>query len=341
MLKETMIQTDTVQAETIQNVARKMPKFKLSKPKDELDRAIKAFLTGETGKFGKYVAVANALVYRTIITSRNGTEQELGQNVIALRIERNGETLYIGNSSVLPLVGRTVSFGNERLNRGVTDVQTRLSRHIQMIPFSVFTEANLDLTKINILARGPEMDVVRTESKWDSKTHKNVKFDVNVHFTGSSLFTVEGRTFLFDIDQREIKHKIFNAFLVELKKPVKTIEAAYASLKPQAVIDAEAKGLKVKRQGEWFFIPVNGEFDAVKARANRWDKKEFEPLTLQAGPNRPNTVSKYARDGKGGNVVTGIVEHSGREHAALKLDGWYQPVPNTSVQSFTLTGDVD
>lgn len=321
--------------------ATPLPQFKFTAPVDDIDKAIQAFLTGKVGKFGKYLAVKNALVYRTIITSKNGTKQELGQNIIALKLERQNETLFVGNSSILPLIGRSVSFGRQSLNGSVTEVQTRLSRYIQMIPFSVFTEAGLNLTEIQILDRGPELTVTRTELRYNSETRENDKIDVDVHFTGASLFTVGGKTFLFDIDRREIKHKIFNPFLVELTKNAQTISEAYNGLKPKEVKDAEAKGLEVKRQGEWFFIPVKGKFSPVAARPNRFDKKEFEPLTLRAGNNRPNNASKYATLEDGTHVVSGYVEHSGREHAKLILDGWFRAVPNTSVQSFTLTGDVD
>jgi hypothetical protein len=36
-----------------------------------------------------------------------------------------------------------------------------------------------------------------------------------------------------------------------------------------------------------------------------------------------------------------VVSHSGREHAYLRLKGWWMAVPNTSVKNFTVTGDVD
>lgn len=348
MLKDT--QNQQSQSETFANqvliknvLAKALPKFKFKKPQDDIDKAIQCFLTGGTGKFGKYFAVANALVYRTILTERNGTVQEVGQNVIALKIVRENETILIGNSSVLPLVGRSVSFGRESLNSGVSEVQTRLSRYIPMIPFSVFTEAGLNLNKLSILERGPEMTVTRVEEKYNSKTRENDKIDVQVHFTGASLFQVETKTFLFDIDQREIKHKIFNAFLVELTSPVKTISEAYQSLKPQEVIDAEKAGLEVKRQGEWFFIPVKGDFDAVMHTPN-WGNDKGKtvamPLDLRAGNNRPNKVTQHAKVGKE-IFVSGRCEHSGREHATLMLKGWFKAVPNTSVQSFTLTGDVD
>jgi hypothetical protein len=341
MFTEKQIQKEATQDETVTKlVAKTLPKFKFKKPADDIDKAIQCFLTGNTGKFGKYFAVKNALVYRTIVTSNNGSDQELCQNIIALRLTRPSGDLFIGNSSILPLIGRSVTYGNEHLNRSVQPVQTRLSRYITMIPFSVFTEANLDLTQIEVLDKGPEETVTRIEQKWDARKKEDVPVDVEVHFTGASVFRVENKTFLFDIDRREIEHKIFNAFLVELTKPVATVKEAYDSLMPDEVKQALKKGLDVKRQGEWFFIPVKGEFEPVKARPNRWDKKQFEPLTLRAGENRPNTASKYHVDGKT-QLVSGLVEHSGREHANLVLKGWYKPVVNTSIQSFTLTGDVD
>lgn len=319
---------------------KKMPTFKFKKPVDDIDKAIQCFLKGETGKFGKYLAVKNALVYRAIKTENHGVNMEVVQDIIALRVDQPySETIFLGNSSVLPLIGRTVSFGREHNNKSVTEVQTRLSRYIQMIPFSVFFESGLNLMNIEILARGPEKTVIRNEEKYNAKTRENDIIPVEVHFTGASLFKVEDKVFLFDIDQHEIKHKIFNAFLVQLKESASSIEQAYENLKPQAVKDAEKQGLEILRQGEWFFIPVQGEFEAKKA-TSQWSKLEFEPLTLRAGRNRPNNVTKHSKV-DGVEYVTGIVEHSGHEHASLTLKGWYLPVPNTSIESFTLTGDVD
>lgn len=310
---------------------------------DYIGRAIDAFLSGEVGKFDKYLAVKNALVYRTL-SNHNG-KSRVRQNIIALRLE-SGEV--IGNSSILELIGRNVSFGRESLNRSIVEVQTRISQLITMIPFGVFIEANLNLNKFKVLARGSEESILRKipnpkYNDYDAKAKNLPKFlEETVHFTGASLFDVDGKIFLFDIDRREVEHKIFNPFLVEIPKQVSTIEDAYQSLKPIEVLEAEAKGLKVLRQGEWFFVPVSGEFEAMRD-PNRWDKKEFVPLTLRAGMNRPNSVSKYSviDGGAGGHVVSGYVEHSGREHAKLILNGWFKAIPNTSTRSFTITGDVD
>ena len=75
------------------------------------------------------------------------------------------------------------------------------------------------------------------------------------HFVGAMLIEVKEKQFLFDIDRRELKHYRFNPFLSELPKKTNTIKQAYEILKPKEVKEAEKKGIKVKRQGEWFFIP--------------------------------------------------------------------------------------
>jgi hypothetical protein len=39
--------------------------------------------------------------------------------------------------------------------------------------------------------------------------------------------------------------------------------------------------------------------------------------------------------------VLGTVTHSGREHEPVELKKWCLAVPNTSVKSWTIRGDVD
>lgn len=315
----------------------KPKRFKFIKPKDDIDKAIQAFLSNETGKFSTYVSTKNALVYRNLSQTGHG-EVNMRQDIVAIKIERSGEeTIYLGNSSILPNIGRSVNWGNERLNRSRTEIQTRLSVLIPMLPFGAFIEAGLDLFKTKIIEQGPEETVTRTREVYNNKTRKMDKVLEDVHFTGASVFNVEDKYFLFDIDRREVKHKIFNPFIVELVGPVSTVKEAYESLKPQEVKDAESKGLEVKRQGEWFFIPLKETFEPVK---NRNDGKDSMG-NLRASNNRPNYVSKYHGTHAKIIAVSGIVEHSGREHAKLMLKGWYKPVPNTSVKSFTITGDVD
>lgn len=76
------------------------------------------------------------------------------------------------------------------------------------------------------------------------------------HFIGACLFKVGKTSFLFDVDRQEVKHRLFNPFVAVVKGEPTNITEAYEMLKPEAVVAAEKKGLEVKRQGEWFFIPA-------------------------------------------------------------------------------------
>lgn len=380
MLRDTNVVTEDNREITKSIEERIYPKVKLPKIANRyIERALDCFLnTSETKKkFGHYFIDGNELYYRTVVTERGHAHLE--ENLVAVKLPRANGTLVLGNSSALPLIGRRSAWGNEVLNRNETEVQMALSQVVQMIPFNVFAEAGLNLDTIQIVARGKEEKITRTRftGKYDRKGHRIFK-DETVHFTGASLFSLEGekglRYFLFDIDRREIKHKIFNAFLVELPSKAESIEAAYAVLKPGIVSEAEASGLKVQRQGEFFFIPVS------KSEASKLDKlKGFvKTLELRTGNNRPNdgkglqiyegtpvpdlsrfgssTVTKLKPkqklsldqwrkvknlEQKSEYYFTGKVEHRGREHAALLLKGWYRVVPNTAQRSFTIRGEVD
>jgi hypothetical protein len=294
--------------------------------------------------------------------------RSLKQDVIASKLDNNGQPFVLGNSSILSLIGRTVSFGHSRVNRHVTNVQNRLSEVIPMLPFTVFQQADLDFRKIKILEQSKPESVTRKNPQ--PKYLKNGKIDPStefetVHFTGASLFEIDGVTFLFDLDRNELKHKRFNPFLVKLTKPVTTIKQAYESLKPDDVVKAETQGLKVKRQGEWFFIPADTE---TSQRLNTFKDRipdSVKQITLRAGNNRPNYATGIQLH-KGNAVtserglreqdeiknarivateseyyVTGKVTHSGREHEDLNLKQWYKALPNTAIESFTITGNID
>jgi hypothetical protein len=296
-------------------------------------------------------------------------------NIVAKKVKQDDKTLLLGNSSILPLIGRTVAYGNESRNEKETKVQEIMSsdNDFQMIPFTVFSQANLDLNKFRLIEKGisetlPRRIELRDWSKGEYKTTYKVE---NVHFTGSSLFEVDGKYYLFDVDRREVKYNIFNPFLAQLPKQVSTIKEAYEILKPKQVLEAEKQGLEVLRQGEWFFIPTSkpkikkltklekmiilgnsASFNEDLIKLLGLNKKELEKQAiellkevpkqqnLQVGNSRPNTVSLLVQQGEK-VFCSGIVKHTGREHADLKLNNWYLAVPNTSNENFTITGDID
>jgi hypothetical protein len=298
---------------------------------------------------------------------RQITVKTLRQNVIAMKLMRPDGLLIVGNSSVLELIGRRVAFGRELRNRAETSVQLELSKHVPMLPFSVFEQAGLDIQSLQVIAQAGAESVTRKyetgrmiKVKGSEEKTPEIKTET-VHFTGASVFKVGASCFLFDIDRREIEHEIFNPFLVKLPRAVESIQAAYDLLKPDAVKAAEKAGLTVLRQGEWFFIPVAetvaAKLDGIKAKTPKMVKR----ITLQAGGNRPNEATgiqlhqgraipderqSWSTDSRqvaarSDYFVTGRVTHTGREHAPILLRGWFKAVPNTATESFTITGDID
>lgn len=321
----------------MKNMIQELKKLKFVQEKQDLDHNLKAsllaFLDEKTGIFGNWFATQNALVYRQV-----STVDGFNQDVCLLRLTQNNKTYLLGNSSRLKIVDTQVSFGKRSRNWNATEVQLLLTKlGVAMLPFDSFTQAGLKVTETKILDQSGS-ETVKREVKRDKKD--NPIFE-DVHFTGASLFQNGRKTFLFDIDREEIKHGIFNPFIVELPKNQLTIKAAYDSLVPSDVIEAQARNVKVIRQGEYFFIKAKAKDEVTPDKnTNLWrNSRPYQSALLQAQGNRAHECTMF--NAKSG-LVSGEVVHQGREHKNLDIsDAWYKPVPNTAVRSFTLTGDVD
>lgn len=118
------------------------------------------------------------------------------------------------------------------------------------------------------------------------KVHYTYSYDVFIkrnleqrHFIGAMVLEVQKKYYLFDVDRRELDFYRFNAFLVELPKSCKNIKEAYAMLMPTEVKVAIKKGLNVKRQGEWFFVPI------TLPKAKKVDEKFKKIADLKPEPD--------------------------------------------------------
>ena len=118
--------------------------------------------------------------------------------------------------------------------------------------------AGLDLTKLEIIDwTGSErllIPPVTRRRNWAGEF-----FVADRHFAGALVIKIEQRYFLFDTDREEINEFGFNPFFTHLAGPVKTVQEAYESLMPPGVRDAIKEGRAVKRQGEFFFVPVTND----------------------------------------------------------------------------------
>jgi hypothetical protein len=310
------------------------------------------FLNNQTGSTPigiklSLVAAKNALVLREY------TADGVTQHILAAKV--NGKT--IGNSSRLSLLWQNKDLLSDA---EILNIQLEVSKKVSMIPFVVIKQAGLELSTYSEIDKGKDETISElkefngTLSKFnDLKEQSNITIQgepvfkdawngtkmaeasylESRHFTGARLFNCSGKVFLMDVDRIELKHGIINPFLVEIPDvSVKTIAEAYESLKPQLVKDAEAMGVEVLRQGEWFLIKSH-------------DLASVEPINptqgfLRVGHNRPNRAEKYFEMNQK-HFVSGSLSHTGREHKTILLDGWYQAVPNTSSNSFQISGDID
>lgn len=302
----------------------------------QYDVALKTFLDGKgrPSKIDAYSISKNLVVQsdknqKTTVAFRDGSGQVF-MNSQVLKISKFEESFMGGQS----LIQKSI--------RGIAKYS---------IPFNVLESADLKFSETKVLEQGPESTHTAKVNNWESKT-------VERHFTGALLLENAGRKFLMDIDRVEIEHQIFNAFFVEVSSSVKSIAEAYESMKPQVVRDAEAKGIEVKRQGEWFFIATDKTVTLEDNHIQTWKNSDLEKqvhgFDVAHGKGRPNRLFKPVGFGDLDQLVCGTVTHSGREHAPLDLgqqssgkDGelitlkLWELVGNTTVSNFTITGDVD
>lgn len=303
------------------------------KGQDDATRALDCFLNrrSEKARFGNYFVKGDRLYFARVM------QGVLERAEIATR---TASGLPIGNASALPLLTDRMSFGRRHTpwqqNRA-TPVQRLMGERIMMLPFNVFAESKLDLKSVEMVESGPAEEITEKVTRY--VRGKNKTEMVDRHFTGARLFRLGKSYFLFDMDRRELEHGVLNPFLVELSGQASSIRSAYEGLKPAEVTRAESAGIKVKRQGEWFFIKV----DDKTAKAEIGDQKP-EGIELRAGDNTPNDANGVEIENEKGektHLVTGKVQHRGREHADLVLPGYWRAIPNTSVRSFTIRGRID
>jgi hypothetical protein len=311
--------------------------------------AVKVF----TERAGRKVKVDSYCIDRDLITQQNkdANGQGIATRVVAFR-DSTGQVFM--NSEVIALTSFERTFmGSQSLIQAEVRKVAKFS-----IPFNVLAAADLKLSETRVLEQGPESTHTVKRGPYDRQTEER-------HFTGALLLENAGRKFLMDIDRREIEHDIFNAFFVEVDARCTSIAECYESMKPQSVKDAEAQGLEVKRQGEWFFIETDKTITVPKDDVLDWDREQERTRVIlrheiKHGKGRPNTVYKpVGFEGLDG-YVCGTVEHSGREHATLDLGSTIQTTTspegtktefktfrlwtlagNTTVSNFTITGDID
>lgn len=228
----------------------------------------------------------------TLIYTGNGRKRPAdatNPDILAVTL-KNGRKLY--NASRYQRCGTFTKGTQAPIQQEMVELR------LPMVPFNVFTETGLNIQNARVIDQGRPSQILLPKQTWNGHRFADVQYRINAvsktgkpkntktrtivsatrkgktdqwnytyidktkleprHFVGAMLIKVGHKTFLFDVDNNETKHHRLNAFLVQIKGRPKTIKEAYEGLKPKQVKEAEKKGLKVRRQGEWFFIPTKG-----------------------------------------------------------------------------------
>lgn len=303
-----------------------------TKRDEKLRSIVRAFLLGKLEREDEWAAG------RHVYTSRKGgTELWLRKNnpsnSFSICIARKIDGVFIGNASSIFMM-RQANGKVSWISMTQQKIQRVLSECMPMVPFRMFEENKLDLNTFQLVERAKDEVIEVLRGATPRKEH----------FMGAMVFSLERKGegirsyYLFDIDRGDLKEQVINPFLSRLPRACRSVEDAYDSLMPEEVRTALKEGKAVVRQGEWFFIPVEGNFEIAKVRRpGSGGPPAHAEGVLQSKGNRAHYTKKLSVEG----YVKGRVWHGGYEHPAIELSTWHKPVPNAAIESFTVTGGID
>jgi len=114
-------------------------------------------------------------------------------------------------------------------------------------------------------------------------------------------------------------------FIAELPNdlgPINKVVDAHKVLKPKIVAKKEKKIGKIKRQGEWFFIPIN---TVEQERINKISSLYWKNERIGPPGGNPHIAEKLFEIDEE-IFVSGKITHI--EHKTLRLYGWFKAVKN-------------
>lgn len=139
--------------------------------------------------------------------------------------------------------------------------------------------------------------------------------------------------------------------LIDASKEIKTIKDAKLELMPKHIRDTSPS--KIERQGEWFFVKLDGEPNdyqgAQKVNYNCGNVSQQYCLRGRNDSEESNThvalvdelwfVNDTYNINKGEKIpVLKDPEISHNQHPDLNLDGYWWPIENTAIQSYSEEG---
>ncbi|GAH18440.1 unnamed protein product [marine sediment metagenome] len=143
------------------------------------------------------------------------------------------------------------------------------------------------------------------------------------------------RRYLMGLDEKHL-------FISGLpKEDINTVGEAHQALKHGAVVEAEGEGREVKRQGEYFFIPLTEKEEReflAKVDGDKEIKCKKDKLSRRG--QRPHFIKRLIRMRRRRKVYAhGTVTHE--QHNPLILNNWHMVYRNRETESPGIGGFVD
>jgi len=147
------------------------------------------------------------------------------------------------------------------------------------------------------------------------------------------------RRYLMGMDEKHL-------FISGLPKgDVSTVEEAHQVLKHAEVVKAEREGREVKRQGEYFFVPLTEkEEEDFMVKVDEWKKRKGKNIlrnaSLRRNGHRPHCVKRFITMRRGTKrYAQGNVTHE--QHVPLYLPSWHRIYRNRETESPGISGFID
>jgi len=187
--------------------------------------------------------------------------------------------------------------------------------------------------------------VPSTGERWQEVTEKDKHGRLktrNVHTLGDSVVSVRERYYLSSVDETGVGAGMYCFTELHTDRAPRTLQDAINFLKPKVVVEAEARGSNVRRQGEWFAIPTKLLSSELMRDVERGLAVYRERHVLGRDGHHELEEAVIYRHGpqKGEVYARGVLKHTEGEHHKVDLGTirWRLVVHNIQGQSYTLKG---
>lgn len=227
-----------------------------------------------------------------------------------------------------PLSSNSLSVNNQDIFQMTIDTKGKKRRREYFRIFSGHENNEVRVIDIDPRKQQAILLVNEPERKYIVKTWNMARREWILEKRKSQGFL---RKYLMGMDESHL-------FIAELPRnsgPINKIKDAHKALKPDDVLEKRRDSNRIKRQGEWFFLPATqDELEKINENLKLFEKKR--PL----GESEQKFVNSHIADLlitiPVGQFAKGKVSH--RDHKTLKLHGWFKVIKNNETRTSFISG---